>query len=89
MGALDNEIMQSIKTYFNALSKLGYLKYDSVYKLLVYIFLNKLIKSDCISYLSTEDYKEVSNLLQCLYGNTCLISYPTTEVFSSSNCTKK
>lgn len=73
---MDKLLYQALINYFNALTKLGYMKYSSVNKLLVLIYIKNLLEGDCVSYLTSVDYQNISYALSKLYGSTCLIPYP-------------
>lgn len=69
-------LYESLKNYFNALSHFGYKKQSDVNKLLIYDFLVNLIEGSTKFFITEEDYKKISRALYCLYGSSCLIPYP-------------
>lgn len=71
---LSKEAFEALRDYFNHLKKVGYLRYDTVYKLLTFLFIDKMLNGKYVFTLTEEDYKIMSEMLQCLYG-TCLIPY--------------
>lgn len=72
---LTNSVFESIEKYFNSISKTGYKSYTEVYKLLTFIFIEEILNGSMCKYITEEDYKILSNKLECLYG-TCMIPYP-------------
>ena len=73
---MDEVAYEALSTYFNVLEKTGYLADEHVYKLLVLLFYKDFVFNDYRGYLTREDYSLIEKALDCLYGNTCLISYP-------------
>lgn len=86
---MDNVLYESLSRYFNILSKLGYMNYTDVNKLLVLIFVYDLLESDCSAFITEEEYRVISSALYCLYGSTCLIPYPEYIVDTSISCSGK
>ena len=72
---MDKVLNESFTRYFNILSKLGYMSYSEVDKLLVLIFIYDLLESDCKFFITEEEYRILDNALYCLYGTTWLIRY--------------
>ena len=73
---MDNIIYRSITQYYDALSKIGYQKYEDVFRLLVLSFFRDFAFEDYRARLSREDYLLIERALDCLWGSTCLIPYP-------------
>lgn len=73
---MDNIIFNGIYEYYQALSKLGYYKYDTAYKLLVLCFYRYFLFHDYHGIVSRADYHEIERALNCLFGTDCLIPYP-------------
>lgn len=73
---MENIVNESLGRYFNALSKFGYKSYADVDKLLILIFIQELLDSDCRSFITEDEYLIIHKALYCLYGSTCLIPYP-------------
>lgn len=85
---MDNFIYNSLDKYFKALSNLGYINYNEVENLLILLALNDL-KNLCDYNLTEEELKSVDNALYCLYGKSCFIPYPESDIFTSVfNCNK-
>lgn len=82
---MENLVNTSLERYFNSLSKLGYRSYDEVNKLIILIFIQELLDSDCKSFITEDEYIIIHKALYCLYGSTCLIPYP--EYISSTSIT--
>lgn len=77
MEDLTKETSKSLDVYFNTLSRLGYIDYTQVDKLLVTIFINDIIDGAFGDLISELDYKTLNNCLYCMYGTSCLLPYPT------------
>lgn len=82
-------INTSLKRYFNSLFKFGYKSYNEVNKLLVLLFIQELLNSDCKNFITEKDYITIHKILYCLYGSTCLIPYPEYIVNTSITCSGK
>lgn len=66
---------RALLNYFNHLEKTGYMRYDNVFRLIVFLFIDKMLGSYTLVDITEEDYNIINNMLQCLYG-TCLLPYP-------------
>lgn len=76
MDSVNNVLHDSYQSYFNVLSKVGYVNYDRVSQLLILTFIQELLTGDLGIHISEEDYRTISRVLTCIYGSSCLISYP-------------
>lgn len=65
-----------LENYFNILSQTGYYKYPSVYKILVFLFIDDILNTEMNTFITEDDYKLMVDILECLYGSECLIPYP-------------
>lgn len=74
---LTNEVYDSLRRYFSALTHFGYKSYSQVNSLLIFIFIEELLCGPMAEYVTEEDYKYISDSLYCLYGKSCLIPYPS------------
>lgn len=72
---LHNKTYDALNNYFSLLSHTGYKSYNEVYKLLVLSFIEEMISGDMKEYITEEDYKYISSMMECLYGS-CMIPYP-------------
>lgn len=86
---MEELVNTSLERYFNALSKLGYKSYSEVDKLLVLIFIQELLDSECKSFITEDDYKAINQALYCLYGSSCLIPHPEYKSSASLSCSGK
>lgn len=73
---MDSIIYNAITGYYNVLSKLGYFRYEDAFRILVLCFFRDFVYNDFRGLLSREDYLEIEQALNCLYGTNCLIPYP-------------
>ena len=65
-----------LTNYFGLLSKVGYAKQSTVFRMLIYIFLLDFLKY-CANYITEQDYALIRACLILLYKNgDCLFSYP-------------
>lgn len=76
MQPLNDELLKSIKTYFNALSTSGYVKYTEVNKLIVALFLNEILDGIFDVTLNNKDFRAITDALNCLYGYSCILPFP-------------
>ena len=74
---------EAVRRYFNTLSAFGYKSYDDVNKLLLLLLLDELLKEPFSYNVTEEDYKAITNSINCLYGSTCLIDFPVYESYDS------
>ena len=79
---MDKILYEAITRYFNALSSLGYISYNSVDKLLFLTVIQELIYKDFRALITEEDYRNVDKALYCIFGTSCLIPFPQ---FCSNN----
>lgn len=74
---MDNTITyKSITNYFNALATSGYKSYKETYKLILLLFIEELFDSSMGLYLTEDDYRTITNVLDCIYGSSCIIPIP-------------
>lgn len=73
MGEL---VYESLCSYYHTLELKGYMSYDNMVRLLILAFLHDFVYHDYRGLLSEEDYRQIEQALDCLYGSTCLIPYP-------------
>lgn len=71
-----NQVYTAITKYFGHITNTGYMRQDNVNKLLLLIAVYNLLDNDFRALVSEDDYKLINNALYCLYGSTCLISFP-------------
>lgn len=76
VDVMDSIIYTTITGYYSTLNKLGYFKYEDVFRILVLCFFRNFVYNDYRGLLSKEDYLEIEKALDCLYGTNCLIPYP-------------
>ena len=69
-------IFYALTGYYKTLSKLGYYRYDDVFRILILCFIRDFVFQDYRGILSREDYYEIEQALNCLFGTNCLIPYP-------------
>lgn len=73
---LTEDVYSALKKYFSTISNIGYKSYGEVDKLLVFIFIEEILNGPMCAYVSEEDYKTLTDTLECMYG-TCMIPYPS------------
>lgn len=86
---MEELVNTSLERYFNTLSKFGYKSYSDVDRLLMLIFIQELLDSDCRSFITEKEYMTIHKSLYCLYGYTCLIPYPEYISDASVTCSGK
>lgn len=82
MEAIEINLYNSLKKYYNHLFNTGYSGSGDLEKLLVYIFITEIFEYSLVPYINDEDYNIIGKALSCLYGSTCSISYPNTTCSS-------
>lgn len=83
MNNVTNIANETLRRYFNSLSKLGYKNYSDVAKLLVLLFIEELLTSEFSFYVTEKDYRSIVNALYCIMGNNCLINLPSYTTWDS------
>lgn len=73
---LTNEAYDIINRYFSILEHTGYKVYSEVEKMIVFLFIEEMLTGPLSEYITDEDYANIDNSLNCLYG-TCLLPFPT------------
>lgn len=76
MDAITNISFESLQRYFYSLSVLGYKSYNDVYKMLLLLYIEEIFTGEMAFYVTDKDLRIISDVLNCLYGSTCLIDYP-------------
>ena len=66
MDKLTSLSINYLDTYFHTLSVLGYKDYNSVYKLLILLFIEELLTGEFSIFINEKDYRNITNLLYCL-----------------------
>lgn len=72
---LRHEVFNSLDRYFASLTATGYRSYSEVYKLLVMSFIEEILYR-FPGMINEKDYKILSDILEKIYGTSCLIPYP-------------
>lgn len=85
MEELDKTLLEALNRYYDALSKLGYINYETVSKLIVALFLNDILNGEFEEPLCEKDYNTITKALYCILGNTCLIPFPVYRRYTSSS----
>ena len=70
------EELNALDKYFDTLKQTGYYKQKDVDKLLVLDYIRELLSDNYSYYITEEDFNIIKDVLYCLFGSTCLISYP-------------
>ena len=73
---MDSFLYNSLLTYFNTLSTLGYVNNKDTYKLIILSTIQELFE-EWEYFITEEDYKYLTNALYCLYGSNCILPYPS------------
>lgn len=73
--------VDTLNKYFDILSKAGYVKNKEVNKVIILIFLSRLL-NDFYEYITEEDYNDIIKSIYCL--SDCLIRLPKYNVFKDS-----
>ena len=73
--------VDTLNKYFNILSKAGYVKNKEVNKVIILIFLSRLL-NDFYEYITEEDYNDIIKSVYCF--SDCLIRLPKYNVFKDS-----
>jgi hypothetical protein len=71
-----DDVFNSLGNYFTTLSQFGYVNQNEVNKLLIYTFIDEMLDGDLSYYITDDDYRNIEQALNCLYGSGCLFPYP-------------
>lgn len=90
MNKINETLLTSIDRYFTHLKYFGRADKNKTDTLLVLLFIKQIVTGPMSIFVTNEDYKVLSNVLYCLYGNSCLVDYPTFKISQSmfENTTK-
>lgn len=69
-------LLEALTKYYHALEVKGYMSKAHSEKLLVMAFYWDFMYNDYRALLSKKDYCLIERALDCIYGTSCLISYP-------------
>lgn len=69
-------LFEALSKYYHALEIKGYMSKAHSEKLLVMAFYWVFMYNDYRALLSKKDYCLIERALDCIYGTSCLISYP-------------
>lgn len=92
---MDEILYSALNKYFLALSNLGYVKYNNVYKILFLIAVQELIINDYNRLQNEDDCRSIQNAIYKVFGTSCIITFPkgyNSDIIyseSSSNVTKE
>lgn len=70
---MDNLIHEALSTYFQILKKTGEVKEDQSYKVVLILFIKKLLDNDKQHYYSEEQLQIIKNTLIRLTKSTCFL----------------
>lgn len=70
---MDNLIHETLSTYFYILKKTGEVNYDQSYKVVLILFMKKLLDTDKQHYYSEEQLQLIKNTLIRLTKSTCFL----------------
>ena len=75
-GKTTQQALDTLNEYFANLGQTGYLRYDTVVKILGLLLVDSFLNTDLNTYVTEEDYNIMAKFLYCLYGSNCLMPYP-------------
>ena len=70
---MDNLIHETLSTHFYILKKTGEVNYDQSYKVVLILFITKLLDTDKQHYYSEEQLQLIKNTLIRLTKSTCFL----------------
>lgn len=74
---MDKILYEALSKYYHALELIGYMSKAHSDKLLILAFFWDFTYNDYQGILSKEDYCLIEKALDCIYGTSCLIPYPS------------
>ncbi len=75
METLNSLTFNSIDKVFTKLQSLGYLSTHTINKVLALTYLCDIL-NNYTQYITEEDYKAITEAIQCLADNSCFIEFP-------------
>ena len=73
---MDEVVYEALSKYYNTLENGIYVETSNVRRLLILSFYKDFVYEDYRGLLDKESYRLIEQALDCLYGTSCLISYP-------------
>ena len=73
---ITQQASDAIEEYYKILEQVGYIKDETVNKLLVFLFIDDILNTETSAYVTNEDYNTLMEVLNIIYGNVCFLSYP-------------
>lgn len=73
---MDNYLSDSLNHYYDTLKVTGYIKQNTVNKLLVLVFIQELLKGKYKKVLTEGDYRIIGKSLSQIFGTACQLSFP-------------
>lgn len=72
----DKKMLSIMDGYYSVLEKTGYVKHDTVQRLLLYEFLYDFV-NNTVFFIDEDAYMKIDELLRRLFSNAgCIMSYP-------------
>lgn len=68
------QLAEALDRYFKHLEQFGYMNIKSTSQLLLLTFLWHILQ-DFQGYVTEEDYNTIAKIVNCMYGNLCLLPY--------------
>lgn len=70
---MDKILYESFLNYFTTLSIFGYKNYQSIEQLLVFLFIQEVLLSDCLCDFPEDELRQYQKINEMLMGSNCLI----------------
>ena len=64
---ITKQASNALEEYFDILTKTGYLDYETVNKLLVFLFIDDILNTETSAYVTNEDYNTLMEVLNIIY----------------------
>lgn len=73
---ITQQASDAIEEYYKILEQVGYIKDETVNKLLVFLLIDDFLNSETSAYVTNADYSILMQVLNIIYGKVCFLSYP-------------
>ena len=83
MDSISKMSNEALSRYFSTLSTLGYKSDQSVFKLLVILFIEELLTGEFSQFVTEDDYRDITKAIYCIIGNSCLVDFPSYTTWDS------
>lgn len=75
MNNIDETLLNAIERYYNHLAQFGKSSKMDIKVLSILVLIKGIIDGPMSNYVTNKDYNILNGVLNCLYGNSCLVTF--------------